>query len=124
QPQQQAIQPAGEQPQAAYYAPPQYTVPQSLPTQPPSPLANAAAYDPIAAQQLAALVQQVQALQAAAPPAAPAVPAVPAADEPVAHPTGPSVAPITQATAPPVRRVDQLGSYTTKGQGIQYSTRG
>ena len=99
------------------YPPPAYQ-PQPYPdygySAPVPPIAAAAALDPVAAQQLAALQHAVQTLQGA--PTQPA--------EPETHPTGPDVAPNTRLSPSPVSRVGRTDTYTTKGHGSHYSTRG
>ena len=119
----QFYQPPVYQPQGYQqpgYPPQGYMPPGPLPQayQPlahPSPLAAAAAFDPIAGQQLAALQQAVMAAQ---PAPVPVEEATPSGD----HPIGEALAPKVERTTPPVSRVRRPDTYSTKFRDAQYST--
>ena len=115
-----AYQPQGYQ-QPGYppqgYMPPGFQPPAYQPLAHSSPLAAAAAFDPIAGQQLAALQQAVQTAQ---PAPAPTEQATPSGD----HPIGEALAPNVQRTVPSVSRVRRPDTYSTKSRDAQYSTNG
>jgi hypothetical protein len=111
----QGYQPPGYPPQG--YMPPGFQPPAYQPLAHPSPLAAAAAFDPIAGQQLAALQQAVQTAQ-------PAPVQTEQAAQSGDHPIGETVAPKVQQPVPSVSRVRRPDTYSTKSRNAQYSTNG